>query len=218
MKNIGVILSGCGVFDGSEIHEATLTILYLDQAGAQIQFFAPDVEQLHVIDHLEQKPANEKRNVLKESARIARGSIAPLSEINIDALDAIVFPGGFGAAKNLCTYATDGTNCQVNPLVEQAIKKAHEKEKAIGAICIAPVLVARALKDTGANPKLTVGTDEATMGHLKELNADPVPALVNEAVVDERNKIVSTPAYMLGTRISEVASGIEKLVERLLSL
>ena len=218
MKNVGVILSGCGVFDGSEIHEATLAILYLDQAGANIQFFAPDKAQHHVVDHLAQAPMEEFRNVLKESARIARGNIKPLSEINLDELDAVIFPGGLGAAKNLCSYAFDGTSCSIDPDAEKAIQSALEKKKVIGCICIAPVLVARALKDTGARPKLTIGNDESTMQHLRQLNAEPVEAAVFEAVVDEKNRIVSTPAYMLGQRISEVAAGIEKLVERVISL
>jgi len=215
MKKVAVILAGCGVKDGSEIHEATLAILFLDRAGAEISFFAPDKNQRDVIDHLSLSPADETRNVLAESARIARGDIKPLSEINLDALDAIVFPGGFGAAKNLCSYAVDGPACSIDPKVEEIIQKAVEKGKATGCICIAPVLVARALRDTGANPRLTIGNDETTMQHLRELNAEPVPATVLEAVVDQKNKIVSTPAYMLAQSISELASGVEKLVEEL---
>jgi len=218
MKNVGMILSGCGVFDGSEIHEACLTLLYLDQMGAQVYIFAPDKSQRDVIDHFEKKPGEGIRSVLRESARIARGNIKALSEINLEALDAVIFPGGFGVVKNLCSYALAGVACEVDKEVLQVIRKAHAMGKVIGCICIAPVLVACALKDTGAHPRLTIGTDEPTMEHLRKFNAEPVPAFVNEAVVDQKNRIVSTPAYMLGTRISEVAIGIEKLVERVLAL
>jgi len=218
MKNVGVILSGCGVFDGSEIHEACLALLYLDQAGAQVYLFAPDKPQRDVIDHFEKKPEQGIRSVLRESARIARGNIKPLSEINLEALDAIIFPGGFGAAKNLSNYASAGVACELDKDVEQIIRRSHAMGKVIGCICIAPVIVACALKDSDAHPRLTIGTDEPTMEHLRKLNAESVPAFVNEAVVDQKNRIVSTPAYMLGTRISEVAIGIEKLVERVLAL
>lgn len=218
MKRVGMILSGCGVMDGSEIHEATLSILYLDKEEATLSFFAPDKQQRDVIDHFGQNPMEEKRNVLKESARIARGNIKPLSEINLDELDAIVLPGGFGAAKNLCSYAVDGPDCTIDQEVSETIQKALEKVKVIGCMCIAPVLVARALKDTGARPKLTIGTDEKTMQHLKQLGAEPVQATVFEAVTDEKNKIVSTPAYMLGSRISDVAEGIEKMAKKVMEL
>jgi enhancing lycopene biosynthesis protein 2 len=224
MKKVGVILAGCGVMDGSEIHEATLTIYFLDKSGVEISFFAPDKDQMDVVDHCESKPLcgskplDEKRNVLKESARIARGVISPLSEIDIDSLDAIILPGGFGAAKNLTSFAVDGSSCDIDPDVAKVIKSAVEKKKAVGSLCIAPVVVARALKGSGIKPKLTIGTDEGVMQKLKEMDAIPIAASVSEIVVDEENKLVSTPAYMLGKSISEIAVGIEKLVKKILSL
>ncbi len=220
MKRVAVVLSGCGVFDGSEIHEAVLTLLYLDKAGAEIRCFAPDRPQMHVIDHRAQQPVEgETRNVLTESARIARGEIAPLTELNMDQFDAIVFPGGFGAAKNLCTLATEGPNCQIGPDVERIIQDAHAKGKVIGALCIAPALIARAFKgDSTVTPTLTIGSDAATAGALREMGATNQPAAVNEIAVDAKNKIVSTPAYMLGPTISKVAEGIEKLVQKVLEM
>ncbi len=219
MKKVGVILSGCGVFDGSEIHEATLCLLYLDRAGVEVHCFAPDVEQLHVVDHAtQQAEEGTQRNCLREAARIARGEIGPLSDLRVDELDALILPGGFGAAKNLCTFAVDGPRCDINAEVAAAIRDAVAHGKVVGAICIAPALVARALRDTGTNPVLTIGNDTATADALRSLNATHRDAAVSEIVVDERNRIVSTPAYMLAQRISEVASGIEKLVDGVVSL
>ena len=219
MKKVGVVLAGCGVYDGSEIHEAVLTLLYLDQAGAEIHCFAPDKEQMHVVNHLTGQPAEgEKRNVLTESARIARGEIKPLSEMKLDQLDAVIFPGGFGAAKNLCTFAVDGPACDIDPDVIGLIGDALAKKKTVGAICISPVVVARALKDSGENPELTIGQDQGTNEALTALKAKPVNARVDEIVVDEKHKIVTTPAYMLGPRIADVAAGIEKLVRKVVEI
>ncbi len=219
MAQVGVVLSGCGVFDGSEIHEAVLTLLYLDQAGVNVSCFAPDKPQSHVVNHLTMQPVEgESRNVLIESARIARGEIKPVSELNMDQLDAVIFPGGFGAAKNLCTYAVDGDACDIDPDVARVIKDAHSKGKVIGAICISPVTVARALKDQGVKAELTIGSDAATAGSLRALGSENKAAAVHEIVVDETNKIVSTPAYMLGPNIANVAKGIQKLVEKVLAM
>jgi len=219
MKKVGVVLAGCGVYDGSEIHEAVLTLLYLDQAGAEIHCFAPDKEQMHVVNHLTGQPVDgEKRNVLTESARIARGEIKPLSEMKLNQLDAVVFPGGFGAAKNLCTFAVDGAGCDIDPDVLGVIGEALVQKKAIGAICISPVVVARALKDSDENPEMTIGQDQATNEALTALKAKPVNAGVAEIVVDQKHKIVTTPAYMLGPRISNVAAGIEALVKKIIEI
>ncbi|MEW6238865.1 MAG: isoprenoid biosynthesis glyoxalase ElbB [Candidatus Omnitrophota bacterium] len=218
MTRVAVALSGCGVFDGSEIHEAVLTLLYLDRAGAEISCYAPDKPQMHVIDHAAQQPANETRNVLVESARIARGNIAPLSQLNMERVDAVIFPGGFGAAKNLCTYAVDGDACRIDSDAARVIQDAHAKGKVIGAICISPVLVALALKDKGVKAVLTIGTDAATAGSIRAMGSENRPASVSEIVVDEKNRIVTTPAYMLGPTISKVAEGIEKLVNKVLEM
>ncbi|RJP30605.1 MAG: isoprenoid biosynthesis protein ElbB [Candidatus Omnitrophota bacterium] len=220
MKRVGVVLSGCGVFDGSEIHEAVLTLLYLDQHGAEIRCFAPDKPQMHVVNHYTKQPqAEETRNVLTESARIARGEIAPLAKMNLDQLDAVIFPGGFGAAKNLCNFAVAGPACEIDPDVARIIHDAHAKGKVIGAICIAPALVARAFKgEAGVSPTVTIGTDAATAGALREMGATNQAASVSDVVVDAKNKIVTTPAYMLGPTISKVAQGIEKLVKKVLEM
>ncbi|UCD16967.1 MAG: isoprenoid biosynthesis glyoxalase ElbB [Candidatus Zixiibacteriota bacterium] len=219
MKKVGVILAGCGVYDGSEIHEAVLTLLYLDRAGAEIHCFAPDKDQMHVVNHATGQPAEgEKRNTLVESARIARGEIKPLSQLNLDNLDAIIFPGGFGAAKNLCSFAVDGDRCDIDPEVAAVIQDAAARKKVVGAICISPVVVARALRDSGKKPELTIGTDKATGDALAVLKAKPVSATVSEIVVDKENKIVTTPAYMLGSRITEVAAGIENLVRKVVEM
>ena len=218
MKKVAIILTGCGYLDGAEIHEATCTLLYLDKQGANMSYFAPDKTQMDVVNHNESKPMSESRNVLIESARISRGEVKPLSELDMSNFDALILPGGFGAAKNLCSFAVDGPGCTIEPDVEKAIKSAHEQKKVIGAICIAPVVVARALKDTAANPTLTVGTDKGTMDALKALNANTEEAQVTEIVVDEKNRIVTTPAYMLGPSIAKVAEGIEKLVKKVLEM
>lgn len=219
MKRIAVVLSGCGVFDGAEVHESVLTLLYLDKAGAQVQCFAPDKDQAHVINHNTQQPAEgESRNVLVESARIARGEVKPLAELKMENFDAVFFPGGFGAAKNICTYAFDGDNCKNDPAATRVIRDAHAQGKPVGAMCIAPVAVARAFSGTGVTPTLTIGTDAATAGSLRAMGAVNEPKSVREISVDEQNKIVSTPAYMLGPSIAHVSEGIEKLVKKVLEM
>jgi enhancing lycopene biosynthesis protein 2 len=219
MKKIGVVLAGCGVFDGSEIHEAVLTLLHFDEVGAEVQCFAPDKEQMHVVNHLTGQPAaRESRNVLIESARIARGKIKPLNELKIDDFDAVVFPGGFGAAKNLCTFAVDGTDCKIDSQVAAVIKAAHAAGKVIGALCISPVVIAGALKDAKIVPELTIGTDPGTSKALSELGATPIKAQTTDVVVDRKNKIVTTPCYMLATKISQVSRGIENFVKEVMKL
>lgn len=218
MATVGVILSGCGVMDGSEIHEAVLALLYLDRAGAKVECYAPDKPQMHVVNHLTGRPVEESRNVLVEAARIARGDIHPLSLLHVDAVDAVVLPGGYGAAKNLCTFATAGVGCELDADVARVLREAHAKKKVIGAICISPVLVARALQETSAHPLLTIGSDAATAGAIRAMGGENRPVSVSEIVVDEANRIVTTPAYMLGPTISKVAQGIEKLIEKVLVL
>lgn len=218
-KKVGVVLSGCGVFDGSEIHEAVLTLLYLDKKGADIVMMAPNVEQMHVVNHLTGEVSEgEKRNVLVESARIARGKIKDIKDISVNDIDALVFPGGYGAAKNLSTFALDGVNCKINDDVKRLVKETIQAKKPLVAICIAPVLVAKALEGTGIKSSITIGTDEGVAGAIKSLGATHISCPVKEAVVDKENKIVSTPAYMLGQSISEVAEGIEKTIDKLFEL
>jgi enhancing lycopene biosynthesis protein 2 len=216
-KRIGVVLAGCGVNDGAEIHEAVITLLALDRAGAQIINMAPNIDQLHVIDHVAGAPAEgESRNVLVESARIARGEIQDMADIGADDLDALVFPGGFGAAKNLCTFATEGTNMTVNGDVDRLVKAMSLAGKPMGFICIAPAIAAKSLGEL--RPRLTIGDDAATAEALTALGAQHVDCAVDDIVVDEQNRIVSTPAYMLGPSIAPVSRGIDKLVDALLRM
>jgi enhancing lycopene biosynthesis protein 2 len=218
MARVGVILSGCGVFDGSEIHEAVLTLLALDRAGAQYQCLAPNKNQVHVVNHVTKKPAaGETRNVLVESARIARGDIKDLATVSADEFDAVILPGGFGAAKHLCNYADKGEQCELDPAVQKFLAAAHKAGKPIGAICISPVVIARAFGADGS-PKITVGTDPDTANKIESMGAEHISCPVDDYVVDPEKKIVSTPAYMLARTIKEAATGIEKLVGEVLKL
>jgi len=217
MKRIGVLLSGCGVYDGAEIHESVLTLLAIDKAGAQSVVLAPNVPQMHTINHLSgQDVSSEPRNVLVESARIARGNIQDVKEADAHTLDALILPGGFGAAKNLCTFATEGANCSINPEVQRLIIEMLEARKPIGVACIAPAVLARALKGSGKKVKLTIGNDRGTAQALEAMGAIHVDCKVDDIVVDREHRVVSTPAYMLATRISQVETGIEKLVREVL--
>ena len=217
-KKIGVILSGCGVYDGSEIHEAVITLLAIDRAGAEAICMAPDIEQMHVVNHLAGAPAEgETRNVLIESARIARGNIKSLSDVSVSDFDALILPGGFGAAKNLCDFAVKGADCEVNPEVARLVKATVEGHKPLAAVCIAPALLAKVLGPINS-PALTIGTDEGTASAITAMGAKHVNCPVREAIVDRENKIVSSPAYMLAGSISEAADGIEKTVKELISM
>lgn len=219
MPKVGVVLSGCGVYDGAEIHESVITLLALDRAGVEILCMAPDVDQMHVINHLTGEVSEgETRNVLVESARIARGDVVDMSPVTSDDIDAIIFPGGFGAAKNLCDFAVKGTDCTVHPEVLRLTKEMVAAKKPVGVVCIAPALMAKVMEDSGISVDLTIGTDEETAGAIETMGASHVACLVSEFVVDRENKVVSTPAYMLAERISEVADGVEKLVEEVLNL
>jgi len=213
-KRFAVVLSGNGVFDGAEIHEAVMTLYAIDKNNAEYQVFAPDIEQHHVLNHLNGEEMDEKRNVLVESARLARGNAKPLSAYSPDDFDALIFPGGFGAAKNLSSFAFDGANCTVNPEVEKAIRETHGSGKVIGALCISPVIIARVLEEV----LLTVGQDEATAAALEEMGAKSVKTKAREIAVDRENKIVSTPCYMLESSISDIAEGADNAVKAMLEL
>ena len=216
-KKIGVLLAGNGVYDGAETHEAVLTLLFLDEAGADIICLAPNINQMHVIDHTKGEPAQgESRNVLVESARIARGEITDISNVSADNLDALIVPGGFGVAKNLCTFATEGTNCSVNGDVERLVKNVHEAKKPLGFICIAPAMAAKILGEH--NPKLTIGNDKGTAEAIETMGGEHINCQVDEIAVDEKNRIVSAPAYMLGPSIAHVAKGIRKCVNKVLEM
>ena len=215
MKKIAVVLAGCGVYDGAEIHEAVLTLLAIKKAGAEYMVFAPDIEQAHVVNHLTGQVTGEKRNVLVESARIARGKISALSAFRPEDFDAIIFPGGFGAAKNLCDFAFNGSGCVVNPEVEKVIKKMVELRKPIGALCISPVLIAKTIGD---GVRLTIGTDRGTALALKSMGATHENTDHGEIIYDPKYKIVTTPCYMLDAGIDQIATGAEIVVNKIMDL
>ncbi|MCG6948647.1 MAG: isoprenoid biosynthesis glyoxalase ElbB [Acidobacteria bacterium] len=216
-KKIGVILSGCGVYDGAEIHESVVTLLAIDRAGAEAVMCAPNTEQLHVVNHLTgEVEEGASRNVLVESARIARGAIRDVSEVAADELDGLILPGGFGAAKNLCNFAINGPDCEVDPGVADLVRAVHQQGKPVAAVCIAPALLAKVLGDEG--PKLTIGTDADTAGALGQMGAAHIECPVTEFVVDEDRKLITSPAYMLAQSISEAAEGIEKTVAVLVEM
>ena len=213
-KKIAVILSGCGHQDGAEIHEATLTLWAIHRHGADYQCYAPDIAQHHVLNHITGQEMDERRNVLIESARIARGNIIDLARFGADDADGLIIPGGFGATKNLCTYAFDGPNCTVNPDVEAAVRAMHKAGKPIGALCIAPVILAKVLGEV----ELTIGQDEATADNLAAMGARPVPTWQGEIAVDRANKIVTTPCYMLDSRVDQIGEGADRLMGAMLEL
>lgn len=215
MKKIGVILSGSGVYDGSEIHEAVLTLLAIARNNAQAICFAPDKTQRDVINHLTGEPMAESRNVLLESARIARGAVLPLAQASENDLDALIVPGGFGAAKNLSNFATHGSECVVDGALKALAQQMHKAGKPLGFMCIAPAMLPKIFDFP---LRLTIGTDIDTAEVLEEMGAEHVPCPVDDIVVDEENKVVTTPAYMLAEDIAQAAAGIEKLVARVLVL
>tara|TARA_R110002111_G_C5861410_1_gene360631 strand:- start:32 stop:691 length:660 start_codon:yes stop_codon:yes gene_type:complete len=211
MSKVGVILSGCGVFDGSEIHEASATLIALSQQGIEYDCMAPD-RDFEVIDHRTQQPTGEQRNVLTESARISRGEIVSVSEVQGADYDAFFVPGGFGAAKNLCTFAIDGADCSVDPEVERVLKEAHDVGKPIGFMCIAPALGAKIFGDKKV--KLTIGHDAGTAAAINATGATHIEANATDVVIDEALNIVSSPAYMEAQNPAQVFEGIQKLVEQ----
>jgi enhancing lycopene biosynthesis protein 2 len=215
-KKIGVVLSGCGVNDGSEIHEAVFSLLAIDRNGAEAVCMAPDSE-LAEVNHLTGKATGSKRNVLVESARIARGKIVDIKEVTADQLDAVVFPGGFGAAKNLCDFAVKGADASIQPDVARLLKEMAAAGKPICAICIAPALIAATLGKEYA-PEVTIGNDPGTAAAINATGSVHVNCPVSDIVVDKKHKIVSTPAYMLAQHIAEAADGIGKAIKATLEL
>ncbi len=213
-RKIAVVLAGCGVYDGAEIHEATLSLLAIARRGAEYRCFAPDINQSHVVNHLTGKATDEVRNVLVESARIARGKISPLSEFRAGDFDALLFPGGFGVAKNLCDYAFKGVPCTVNGDVERAVRDMAKAGKPVGALCIAPVMVAAILGDV----ELTAGSDPHTAESIRALGAKHHDKPQGAIVIDRLHKVVSAPCYMLDSTIDQIAEDADNVVAALLSL
>ncbi len=212
MKKFAVILSGCGVFDGAEIHEATLSLYAIRKYGGTYDVFAPDIEQHHVINHITGEEMPETRNVLLEAARIARGKIQDFADFDVENYDAIMFPGGFGVAKNLSSLAFDGAECSVDLAVEQAILSMIKAGKPIGALCISPAIIARVVK--GA--LVTVGSDKGTIEAIEKMGSEHKKTTHCQVVVDENFKIVSTPCYMLDADILQIAQGVENVVKRIM--
>uniref|UniRef100_A0AAR2K2Y4 DJ-1/PfpI domain-containing protein n=1 Tax=Pygocentrus nattereri TaxID=42514 RepID=A0AAR2K2Y4_PYGNA len=219
------VLSGCGVYDGTEIHEASAILVHLSREGAEVQMFAPDVTQMHVIDHGKGQPAEkESRNVLAESARIARGNITDLAKLNASNHDAVIFPGGFGAAKNLSTFAVDGKDCSVNKEVERILKDFHKARKPIGLCCISPVLAAKVLPGV----EVTVGHEEEQGGKwpyagtahaITALGAKhKIKGVTISSHVDPKNKVVTSPAFMCDTKLHHIFDGIGAMVRDVLKL
>lgn len=211
-KKFAVVLSGCGVFDGAEIHEAVMTFYAITQNKAQYNVFAPDMDQHHVINHLTGKEMAEKRNVLVESARIARGQISALKNFVADDFDAIILPGGFGVAKNLSSFAFDGANCTVDPDLKKAVVAMHKQGKPIGALCISPAVIAQIIK--GA--KVTIGQDGQTIDAIQNMGGTHQISTHAEVIVDYENKIFSTPCYMLDATITDIAAGADNIVRAMI--
>lgn len=214
MKKVAVVLSGCGVFDGSEIHEATSTLIALSMRGIAYQCFAPNIPQHQVINHLTGEEMNESRNVLVESARIARGDIKDLGDFSAEEYDAVIFPGGFGVAKNLCNLAFDGAACEVNEEIRKVILWMVKLEKPIGALCIAPAMMAKVLPQAD----ITVGQDKNTISVIEQMEAIHHETENCEVIVDEKYKLVTSPCYMLDATIAEVFQGALNVVDEVIQL
>lgn len=214
MKKFALVIAGSGVFDGAEIHETVLTMLAIKKAGADYQVFAPDTMQHHVINHLTGEEMPEKRNVLVESARIARGNIKPLAEYNPRDYDALIFPGGFGVAKNFCTFAFEGSECSVNADVEKAVMSTHSMKKPIGALCIAPALISKLL----GNVEVTIGQDAGTAEAITKMGSRHIITNHGEVVIDRHNNVFTTPCYMLDANIMQIELGATNIVEAMLEV
>lgn len=211
-KKVAVILSGCGVYDGAEVHESTLSLLALDQAGYAVQCYAPDIAQMHVLNHITGEEMQESRNVLVEASRIARGDIKPLSDLNVADYDALYLPGGFGAAKNLSDFAVKGADCIVNADLEKSLTAAQSAGKPIVALCIAPAILAKLFK--GA--KVTVGAKSDAADTMSEgLGAEHVVTTHGEIVIDEERNLITSPCYMLEATISQIYDGAKNAVDAL---
>lgn len=215
---VGVVLSGCGVFDGSEITEAVSILIALDKRQSKIICMAPNIAQSETINHTTKKPDSQSRRVMEEAARIARGKISDIAGVRAEELDALVFPGGYGAVKNLSTFAADGPNCKVNEHVERLLREMVKAKKPIGLACIAPVLAARVLGNAGLKPTVSVGTDRGTADAIGAMKAEHQDTGETEVCVDERNRLVTTPCYMNNVGPWVVYQGADRMVEQVLRM
>jgi enhancing lycopene biosynthesis protein 2 len=212
MKNFAIILAGCGVYDGAEIHEAVMAMYAVMKNGAEYQLFAPDIAQHHVVNHLTGAEMPEIRNVLVESARIARGKIKPLTDLDMRSFDALLFPGGFGVAKNLCSFAFKGADCEVHPQVSKVVREAVSLRKPVGALCISPVILAKVLGEV----EITIGSDTGTAAAVEKMGAKHRNTSHGQVVTDTRHKVFTTPCYMLDATILQIAEGADNLVMAML--
>ena len=212
MKNFAIILAGCGVYDGAEIHEAVMAMYAVMKNGAEYQLFAPDIAQHHVVNHLTGAEMPETRNVLVESARIARGKIKPLTDLDMRSFDALLFPGGFGVAKNLCSFAFKGADCEVHPQVGKVVREAVSLRKPVGALCISPVILAKVLGEV----EITIGSDTGTAAAVEKMGAKHKNTSHGQVVTDTRHKVFTTPCYMLDATILQIAEGADNLVMAML--
>lgn len=215
MKKVAVILSGSGVFDGAEIHESVIALYAIEKQGASWHCFAPNIDQLHVINHKTGEEMDEKRNVLVESARIARGRIEDVAKLDVNDYDALLLPGGFGAAKNLTDFAVKGAECSINTHVASACRAFAQARKPAGYLCIAPTIIPM-IYEQGV--KATIGNDAATAAAFNALGGHHVESSVEDVIFDQQHLVLSTPAYMLAENISQAAKGIEALVEKLIAI
>ncbi len=215
----GVLLSGSGVMDGSEIHESVLTLLHLDKKGLDIICMAPNYNQARVVNHSSNEIIKtDTRNMLVESARIARGEIKDISDVDSEDIDMLLLPGGFGAAVNLCSFAEEGPSCSVNPEVEKLIVEMIDKNKPIGALCIAPALVARIFGKRKIKVKLTIGNNPDTADAINKMGAEHIDCPVNQAVIDREARVVTAPAYMLAKSIKDVEESVKAMIDGIFEL
>jgi len=212
MKKFAIILAGCGVYDGAEIHEAVMAMYAVMKNGAEYQLFAPDIAQHHVVNHLTGAEMPETRNVLVESARIARGKIKPLTDLDMRSFDALLFPGGFGVAKNLCSFAFKGADCEVHPQVSKVVREAVSLRKPVGALCISPVILAKVLGDV----EITIGSDKGTAAAVEKMGAKHKNTSHGQVVTDTKHKVFTTPCYMLDATILQIAEGADNVVKAIL--
>ena len=219
MNKVGVVLSGCGHQDGSEIHEAVFTLHALEKAEAEAIIMAPDMDQFHVINHLNgNEDLSESRNILVESARIARGKVVDVASVSGHQVDALIFPGGTGMAKNIFDYSMAGINCTVISDVQRLVVEILEADKPLGAICIAPVMVAKVLEFLGRTGTVTGGFNVEINNDIKAMGINTIEVGAEEIVIDKENKIVTTPAYVEAKSMNESFTGIEKLVNKVLDM
>lgn len=223
---IGVLLSGSGVYDGSEIQEAVLTLLAIEEIEAEAICISIDKPQHHVINHLNGEEMNDSRNMLIESARIARGNIKNINDVSPNDIDAMVIPGGFGAAKNFTSWAFNGSDGEILPEVKLLLVNLINIGKPIAALCVSPVVLAKALEGSTITPTLTIGTDKepspyditAFTDGLQKTGMQTEMKSVREINIDVKNKIISAPCYMMEASIVDVRKNIRSAIEALRDL